>query len=227
VTGGLDAGGARGVTNARGSPAASVPATRDHARAASAIATAILRFLSDVPGSDERKSRTPAEAARKTATTAAAKAAAAAGTLALPPGPLGWLTILPEMVAVWKIQARMVADIAAHYGKRGSVTREQMLYCLFKHTAAQAVRDLVVRVGERMIVKTATLGVLQAVAQRVGVKVTQRALAKTASRWLPVVGALGVAAYAYYDTAQVATAAIELFEREIAFEPLAEDGGES
>jgi len=201
--------------------AVSVPTTQSDADIASKVAAAILGFLGDVPSSRERKSRTPAESARKAANTSAAKAAAATGTLAVPPGPLGWITILPEMVAVWQIQASMVSDIAAYCGKKGAVTQEQMLYCLFKHTASHAVRDLVVRVGERMIVKRATLRVLQAVARRV--KVTQRALAKTASRWLPVVGALGVAAYAYYDTAQVAKAAIELFEREIDIEPPRED----
>ncbi|MEK8032631.1 hypothetical protein AACH06_17560 [Ideonella sp. DXS29W] len=159
----------------------------------------------------------PAEAARQTAASAAAKAAAAAGTLALPPGPLGWLTILPELLAVWRIQAKMVADIAAHYGKSASLTQEQMIYCLFKHTASQAVRDLVVRMGERFVVKKASLKALQMVAQRIGAKVTERGVSHGASRWLPVVGALGVAAYAYYDTAQVAKAAIELFERDIEY----------
>jgi hypothetical protein len=56
-------------------------------------------------------------------------------------------------------------------------------------------------------------------AQRIGVKITQRAVAKGLTRWLPVLGALGVAAYAYYDTAQVANSAIELFKSEIEFEP--------
>jgi uncharacterized protein (DUF697 family) len=177
-----------------------------------------------VPTSSERKSRDPAEAARKTANTAARNAAAAAGTLALPPGPLGWLTILTELIAVWKIQAQMVADIAAFYGRKRVLTQEQMLYCLFKHTASQAVRDLVVRVGERAIVRRATVRALNSVAQRVGLTVTQRTLAKSASRWLPVVGALGVAAYAYYDTAQVARTAIDLYEREIEIDPIREDG---
>lgn len=202
--------------------AASAPATRADSDIASRVASAILGFLTDAPESHERKSRAPAEAARKVAATAAAKAAAAAGTLALPPGPLGWLTILPEMVAVWKIQAGMVADIAAFYGKKGTLTREHMLYCLFKHTASQAVRDLVVRMGERVIVKRATFGALKLVTQRIGANVTQRAVTKTASRWLPVVGAIGVAAYAYYDTAQVAKAAMELFERDIDIEPAKE-----
>ena len=185
----------------------------------SRIGAAILGFLGEVPSSRERPSATPAEAARQVANRAAAKAATAAGTLALPPGPLGWLTILPEMVAVWKVQAAMVADIAGLYGKQASLTQEQMLYCLFKHTASQAVRDLVVRAGERWLVKQVTAGALKAIARRIGAHVTERAVTKTASRWLPVVGALGVAAYAYYDTAQVAKAAIELFERELDIEP--------
>ena len=186
---------------------------------ASRIGAAILGFLGEVPRSREQPSALPGEAARHVANRAATKAATAAGTLALPPGPLGWLTILPEMVAVWKVQAAMVADIAGLYGKQASLTQEQMLYCLFKHTASQAVRDLVVRAGERWLVKQATVGALQAIARRIGARVSERALTKTASRWLPVVGALGVAAYAYYDTAQVAKAAIELFEREFDVEP--------
>jgi hypothetical protein len=182
---------------------------------ASRIGAAILGFVGDVPRSRETRSAAPAESARQVAARAAAKAATAAGTLALPPGPLGWLTILPEMVAVWRVQANMVADIAALYGRQGTLTQEQMLYCLFKHTASQAMRDLVVRAGERWLVKKATLQVLQAIARRIGAKVSERAVTSTASRWLPVVGAIGVAAYAYYDTAQVAKAAIALFGREI------------
>ena len=37
-------------------------------------------------------------------------------------------------------------------------------------------------------------------------------IAKSVARWLPVVGSLGVAGYAYYDTAQVGATAIELFD---------------
>lgn len=187
----------------------------------SKVAAAILGFVGTVPRTDEHKSLTPADASRKAAKAAATKAATAAGTLALPPGPLGWVTILPEMVAVWKIQAQMVSDIAALYGKSGTMTQEQMLYCLFKHTASQAVRDLVIRVGDRMLVKRVSVRLMQAIAQRIGVNVTQRAIASGVSRWLPVVGAMGVAGYAYYDTTQVAKAAIELFERDIDVAPVA------
>ena len=186
---------------------------------ATTIASAILGFIADIPKSTERKRRDPTDSSRSTANSAAANAAMAAGALALPPGPLGWLTILPEMVAVWKIQAQMVADIAAFHGKKAMLTEEQLIYCLFKHTAAQAVRDLVVRVGERTLVRRASLRVLQTIAQKIGVQVTQRAIGKGLSRWLPVIGAVGVGAYAYFDTAQVATTAIELFSGDLDLQP--------
>ena len=189
---------------------------------AGALADSILAVLGAAPASDRVASEHPADAARRATAAAAAKAAAAAGALALPPGPLGWLTVLPELLAVWRIQAQLVADIAALYGKRGSVTREQMLYCLFKHTASQAVRDLVVQAGERWLVRKASSATLQAVARRIGVRLSQQGVSKAAARWLPVVGAMGVAAYAYYDTAQVARAASDLFSRTIEIEP-AED----
>ena len=183
------------------------------------ITDAILNFVGKIPRTDEHKRSDPTSRSRAVASAAAAKAAATAGALALPPGPLGWLTILPELVAVWKIQAQMVSDIAAVYGKKASLTREQMLYALFRHMAAQAVRDLVARVGERMLVRRVTLQALQAIAQKIGVRVSHRAVGKGIARWLPIVGALGVGAYAYYDTGQVAATAIELFEREIEIEP--------
>jgi hypothetical protein len=202
----------RSVVPRRDDPA---PARRD---VAGTLAAAVLSVLGTAPVSSRTPSDHPAEAARAATTAAAAKAATAAGALALPPGPMGWLTMLPELLAVWRIQARLVADIAALYGKQGSVTREQMLYCLFKHTASQAVRDLVVRAGERWLVRKASSAALQAVARRIGVRLSQQGVAKAAARWLPMVGAMGVAAYAYYDTTQVARAATELFSRPIEFE---------
>jgi hypothetical protein len=117
------------------------------------VAEAILVLIGQVPSTDEPKSPDPGTRARAIASRAAMKAALTAGSLALPPGTLGWLTMLPELVAVWKLQAQMVADIAGIYDKNAYLTREQMIYCLFRHTAAQAVRDLVVRVGERILVQ--------------------------------------------------------------------------
>ncbi len=182
------------------------------------ITEAILDFVSRVPTSTIGNSTNPAAEARRLANRAAQRAALTAGSLALPPGPLGWLTLLPELIAIWKIQGQMVSDIAAAYGRHTTLGREQMMWCLFRHTAAQAFRDLVVRMGDRLVFRSMSYGVAQRVARQVGVKLTQRTLSKGISRWLPVIGALGVGAYAYYDTGQVASTAIAMFEGEIAIE---------
>ena len=193
-------------------PAVSAPV--EHGR----LTEAILDFVSQVPDSKVGNSADPAGEARRLANRAAQRAALTAGSLALPPGPLGWLTLLPELIAIWKIQGQMVSDIAAAYGRHAALGREQMMWCLFRHTAAQAFRDLVVRMGDRLVFRRMSHSVAQRVAKRVGVKLTQRTLNKGISRWLPVIGALGVGAYAYYDTGQVASTAIEMFEGEIAIE---------
>lgn len=188
------------------------------------IASSILAIVGQVPITRERKRKPPEVGEKARANDAAAKAALAAGALALPSGPVGWLTILPEMLAVWKIQPQMVSDIAAVYGKKSNLTQEQMLYCLFRYTAAQAVRDLVVRLGERVLVRRASLRLMQSIARSIGVRVTQRSIGRGVSRLLPIVGAVGVGGYAYLDTVQVAKTAMELFARDINVVPLARDG---
>jgi uncharacterized protein (DUF697 family) len=188
-------------------PGAPTPAQR--------ITAAVLDVLSRVPSTEVAASPTPSTRARAIARGAARKAALTSGALALPPGPLGWLTVLPELAAVWRLQAQMVSDIAGVYGRQVTLDREQMMYCLFRHTAAQAMRDIVVQVGGRFLVQQASVRVMQSVAKKVGLTLTKRGIGAGVARWVPVIGAVGVGAYAYYDTAQVARTAIELFEAEL------------
>ena len=183
------------------------------------ISAAILNLVGKIPKATKRVSSAPEQAARELANASAAKAALISGGLALPPGPLGWLTVLPDLIAIWKLQSQMVADIAGVYGKSATLTQEQMIYCLFRHAAAQAVRDFVIRVGNRTIIQSATVKALHTAANRIGVKVTQRAVGAAAARWIPIVGAVGVGAYAYYDTAQVARTAIDMFSGRVDVAP--------
>jgi len=182
------------------------------------LTDAILKLVSTIPETNEIVSVHPEMRAKDIARAASLKASAISAALAIPPGPLGMLTIIPDLLAVWKIQAQMVVDIAAAYNKKANLSREVMIYCLFKHAASQAVRDLVIRAGERYLIKRASLRVMQSILQKVGIKVSQKVAGKGVSRWLPIVGAIGVAGYAYYDTNGVAKAAMELFSGEIDFD---------
>lgn len=188
------------------------------AKAENPVAQAVLDVVLHIPNSREKPTEAPARRAQEIARAAARNASMTAGSLALPPGVLGWLTVIPELMAVWNIQAQMVADIAAAYGKTSELGKEQMLYCLFRQVAAQLLRDVAVRVGERMVLRQLSSKVMQLIAQKLGVQVTQTLVKKGVSRWLPVLGAMGVGAYAYADTLQVGKNAVALFEDQIQFE---------
>lgn len=182
------------------------------------IASALMQVVSKIPGSNETEDDSPDAKSRSLILKASCKAATVSGTLALPPGPLGMLTILPDLLAIWNIQRQLVADIAAVYGKAAILERQQMIYCLFKHAAGQVVRDVAVRVGERFLIREATLKGLQQVLRRIGVSISQRAAGKALSRWLPVIGAVGIGGYAFYDTSQVGKTSMAFFSREIVIE---------
>jgi hypothetical protein len=182
------------------------------------VQEAILNLVAHVPPSRESRSAYPAARAKAISRHAARQASMTAGSLALPPGVLGWLTLLPELLAVWRLQAQMVSDIAGVYGKERALGREQMLYCLFKQVSAQLFRDIAVRAGERLVFQVATSKAINAIAQKLGVHITQTLLKKGVSRFVPLLGAVGVGAYAYVDTLQVAKNAIALFESDIVME---------
>jgi len=146
------------------------------------IVDALRALLGEVPAEAAPPGARPPELVRA----AALKAAAVSGGLALAPGPAGLVTLLPDLLGVWRIQSQLVVDLAACYGQTARVTRESLLFCLFKHGSAQALRDVAARVAQRMA-------------------------SKAAARWVPLVGALGVGAYAYYDTARVGRTAIDFF----------------
>jgi len=176
------------------------------------VIDAIEEIVTGVPESREHAVERPANAARTLARKAAARAAAMSGALALPPGIFGMLTVLPDLIAIWRIQSQMVVDIAGLYGKEMQLTRTHMLYCLFRHAATQLTRDIAVRAGERFIIRQLSGGALRSALTSVGIVVTQRVAGTAASRWIPVAGAAAVAGYAYFDTMQVAKTAIRLLE---------------
>ena len=184
------------------------------------MADRLLDLVGQIPKPREGKSEEPATRARELAKGAAVKTAAIAGTLALPPGILGWATIAPEMYAVWKQQAQMVSDIAGAYGRTELLSREQMLYCLFGHTAAGAFRDLVLRAGERYLIRRAPVSALYAVVNKIAIRIAQRTVSRAVTRWIPLVGALGVAGYIYVDTGKVADTAIALFQSDVQIEAM-------
>jgi len=175
----------------------------------------LFKVIHEIPTSTEKETSEALIRSRKLISEASFKAAAISGALALPSGPLGWLTILPDLAAIWRLQAQMVADIGGAFGKKGKLTEESVIYCLFRHATAQVVRDLVTRMGERVVVQRGSLRVAENVLESIGIKLIHRVARGGLWRLLPAIGALAVAGYAYYDTEQVGQTAIEFFSKDI------------
>ena len=172
----------------------------------------IENVIADVPPPRTTPVSDASEAAQQIARDAAKTAAVVSGSLALPPGPLGMLTVLPDLYVIWKIQRQMVADLFGLYGRTAELTPTHMLYCLFRHMASHVLRDVAVRAGQRMVIQGASAGALQRLVRSLGVSLTQRVAGTAASRWVPLAGAAAVGAYAYWDTLQVAKTARQLLD---------------
>jgi uncharacterized protein (DUF697 family) len=152
-----------------------------------------------IPKTYETESHEPLARCQVIIGDAAIKAATVSGGLALPLGPLGALTLLPDLLLIWKIQAQMVADIAGTFGKEGTLTREHMIYCLCKQATTQAVRGLAIRRGRRVLVGAGRI------------RLVPRLLGRLS---MPIVGAAGAAAFTYWDTMRVGRMAVRLFTEE-------------
>lgn len=182
-----------------------VDATADHE-----VTGMIERVIADVPAPRSHEVERPDRAADELARSAAQRAAVVSGSLALPPGPFGMLTVLPDVYVIWRIQRQMVADIFGLYGRSAELTRTHMLYCLFRHAASQVLRDVAVRAGQRFVLEQLSSGALRSVLAAVGVAMSKRIAGASATRWVPIAGAAAVASYAYWDTLQVAKTARRL-----------------
>ena len=189
-----------------------LPIPSNGASGPGAVSGVIERVIAEVPAPRVEASDDPGGAADEVARSAARNAAMLSGSLALPPGPLGMLTVLPDLYLIWKIQRQMVADIFALHGRTAELTKSHMLYCLFRHMASHVLRDVVVRAGQRAVVRQVSSSAITKTLGSLGVSVTQRIAGTAAGRWVPVVGAAAVGAYAYWDTLQVAKSARRLLE---------------
>ena len=120
-------------------------------------------------------------------TTVALSAAAA-----LPPGPIGGVTPLPELAAIWRVQATLVADVAAAWGRPDAATREVQLHCLFAHSIERPLGGFVVRAGERLLVRSASYRALHPVARSIASPLSRRTLGRGIARFVPVAGSVAV-----------------------------------
>jgi hypothetical protein len=172
----------------------------------------VFNLITDIPDSLLCPNRDPDARADILIKQAAIKAAAIITSLSIPAGFTGVLTSIPDIAAVWRIQAQLVSDIACTYGKFALLSREAMVWCLFRHSAASLLRDVAVRTGSRIVVQKLSLAALQKLLQKIGVKISANFLGRIALRAIPAIGAVGNGAYTYFDTNEVGKTAKSYFK---------------
>lgn len=176
------------------------------------VESILVDLITDIPDSLYTATADPEEKIKRLTQKAAIKASAVSTTLSVPAGFTGILTSIPDIAAIWRIQAQLVSDIAMTYGKFALLTREAMVWCLFRHSAAQLVRDVAVRTGSRIVIQKLSFAALEALLRKIGLKISTRFAGRAALRAIPIIGAIGNGAYSYYDTYEVGKTAAAYFK---------------
>lgn len=180
-------------------------------------------FARREPYSPEEAERLCKEITQK----AALKTAGISATASLPGGFIGFVTILPELLMIFRIQGMLVKDIASIYGKEAQLTKELLLFSLFKNGSAHLFRKFVEESGVRILIRPATVRAFQAVLQKLGLTISRRILRKNLTRWVPIAGAALTGSFTYFDTLSVGKNAVEIFSKEIQVYPLLESPSET
>jgi hypothetical protein len=134
-------------------------------------------------------------------------------TLGLLPGPLGMATILPEVVALVKLQINLVHRIAKHHGKQETVSKELFLLILGNAMGITAGGMLLRKGGTVVVLKSANTRVIRALAKKIGARMIDTAAEKAVARWIPMVTAPLFGYFSRSLTRKIGREAVRLFSR--------------
>jgi len=171
----------------------------------------LMGVVTSIPHSPWKQVSNPREVSELLIEKASMAAALQSGLLALPSGPIGFLTILPDLFNIWRIQSQLVADIAACHGRVSFLGRQEMAWCLFRHAATQIARDFLVRTGQRALVNALSKRAMVSMMRKVGTRSVERMSGRWVLRIIPILGMVISAGYAWWDTREVGRTALELF----------------
>jgi len=144
--------------------------------------------------------------------------AAISGGASLIPGPWGMAAVIPELVAVINRQLTLIYDIGAAHGKQKQITKELVLGIMISGLGSSAGSLLTIH-GSKVLVRRVSLRAMQKIIALLGGKITQQALKRAVSKWLPVVGAAAMAAWTRHMTVQIGRRADEIFQLDIKDDP--------
>ena len=111
-----------------------------------------------------------------------------AGSANLVPGPWGMLVTVPEVITIIRNQIQMIYDLGVAHGKESSLNAS-LLLGIFSTVLGGSTISLVSVKGGQLLVKKASVRVIQKIIWRLGGTISQKVLKRFISKWLPIVGA--------------------------------------
>lgn len=140
--------------------------------------------------------------------------------LGLIPGPVGFLTILPEVVALTKLQINLIYRIARYYNRSEIVNQQIVLLILANVTGVAGGEALVRKVGTTLVIRTANARLAKNLARKVGTHIIDAAVEKAIGKWIPVLTAPLFGYFSRSLTRKIGQEAKRLLsERELTIEP--------
>jgi hypothetical protein len=141
------------------------------------------------------------------------EAFAVSSAAALLPGPAGLVVIVPELIAVARIQLLLVHRVARYYGQSSSVDRSILLLIFGEALGLAVGKSLARRVGNRLVVRAIETQVARAMAEKIGARIVASAIRKALARYIPLVAAPLFGAFSRSMTVRIGRHADKLFSK--------------
>jgi uncharacterized protein (DUF697 family) len=139
-----------------------------------------------------------------------------AGAANLIPGPLGVIAALPELTLIIRNQLQMIYDLGVAYGKQDEMTTHALLG-IFASALGEGMVGLATVEGRNLIIKRTSLKVVQKLLQWLGGKISQRLLKHILAKWVPIAGAVLMAAWSRQSTLELGQRAQKMLQYDIKF----------
>lgn len=127
------------------------------------------------------------------------------------PGFLGFFSILPELIAVTKLQINLVYKLAKYYGKAHRLN-PSIIFSIFATAMGVGEHRIFMReAGPRIVVKALSSHAIQSLAPRIGTRISAQMAGKRLARWIPILTAPAFGYFSKSMTERIAYAADEVF----------------
>ncbi len=170
------------------------------------------------PNSTEIEGKTPKELINH----ATWKTSTVAFIANLVPGPIGYAVIIPEILAVTKIQLNLIDAIARHYGKSAENYNTAVVYifanALGLKLGKKYLKKTATKLGTKLVVRIVRNETLKKLAQKIGLRLSARIAAGLVKIGVPFLLAPVFTIVTYKLTKKIGKEADSFFSNEITYE---------